>query len=378
MNGVSGASSQGQDTLMKMFALSCRADREVRAADICKMMTTEHAWTLAIKYASRSRKIHLAEKLSEMAAQLLKEDDDDDDVDEEDTAEIWERTDSRRIGKREPPQEDEEEEYEEEEAGSDDDNVDMETDDLPDMKPILPKQRSAALKPKQKTSMLPLTPVSSEKRNPFRKHAMASEEPKDEPESSPTVRGTNVFDSMKRRQNTNEQKKKKKQETSPPSTKDTRKNKKSQMTLMSSMGNKKQEKTAEEIEEHKEERKESSAKKPASAFHLWLAENRATIASENPEVETEPEILKLAIQKWRDIDPDTKKEWNDKAKMESQTADKSEESSKIEGSLDKRRKREEDDKENNADKKLKAKNIFAKTGSLNKSTIQKLANFARD
>lgn len=64
--------------------------------------------------------------------------------------------------------------------------------------------------------------------------------------------------------------------------------------------------------------------------------------------------------------------------MESQTADKSEESSKIEGSLDKKRKREEDDKENNADKKLKAKNIFAKTGSLNKSTIQKLANFARD
>lgn len=76
--------------------LSCRAEREVRAADVCKMMTTQHAWTLAIKYASRSRKMLLAEKLSEMAAELLRAESEDEESEDEDDTWQRRRKDPRR------------------------------------------------------------------------------------------------------------------------------------------------------------------------------------------------------------------------------------------------------------------------------------------
>lgn len=46
--------------------------------------------------------------------------------------------------------------------------------------------------------------------------------------------------------------------------------------------------------------------RPASAFQLWFEENKSTIAAEHPEVESETEIFKLAIQKWREVDTETK------------------------------------------------------------------------
>lgn len=64
------------------------------------MMTSEQAWTLAIKYASRSRKMLLAEKLSEMAAQLLREQAESDESEDEEETErnTWRtgRAESRR------------------------------------------------------------------------------------------------------------------------------------------------------------------------------------------------------------------------------------------------------------------------------------------
>ncbi|XP_071835170.1 WD repeat and HMG-box DNA-binding protein 1-like isoform X2 [Apostichopus japonicus] len=374
---MAGTNTAGQDTLMKMFALSCRAEREVRAADVCKMMTTQHAWTLAIKYASRSRKMLLAEKLSEMAAELLRaESEDEESEDEDDT---WQR---RRNDPRRERSDMEEDDHQEEEEEEEDEDADQD-DDMPEMKPIPTKHRPLVMKPKQKPSLIPLTPISTEKRNPFKKSASDAAKETQE-EESPTLGGANVFDNMKKRpsNSTDGQKNKKnqKKDKTPPSLRGT---KKAQMTL-SSMGGKKQEKLS--LEGTKSEPK-SASQKPASAFQLWFEENKSTIAAEHPEVESETEIFKLAIQKWREVDTETKQKWNHISsnqggkETEEKDVESKDESPAAGTTTDKKRKREEDDKENNNnEKKLKAKNVFAKSGggSLNKSTINKLANFARD
>lgn len=82
-------------------------------------------------------------------------------------------------------------------------------------------------------------------------------------------------------------------------------------------------------------------------------------------------------QKWNHIASNQ----GSKETEEKEDKSKQDESLAAGTTTDKKRKREEDDKENNNnEKKLKAKNVFAKSGggSLNKSTINKLANFARD
>uniref|UniRef100_A0A3B3CHJ0 WD repeat and HMG-box DNA-binding protein 1 n=1 Tax=Oryzias melastigma TaxID=30732 RepID=A0A3B3CHJ0_ORYME len=55
-----------QELLMKMFALSCRLEREFRCVELAELMT-QNVVTLAIRYASRSRRMALAQRLSEIA-----------------------------------------------------------------------------------------------------------------------------------------------------------------------------------------------------------------------------------------------------------------------------------------------------------------------
>ncbi|XP_078720562.1 WD repeat and HMG-box DNA-binding protein 1 [Lampetra fluviatilis] len=63
------ATHHQQECLMKMFALACKLDREFRCVEVAHMMTPA-ALTLAIKYASRSRHLGLAERLAELARSL--------------------------------------------------------------------------------------------------------------------------------------------------------------------------------------------------------------------------------------------------------------------------------------------------------------------
>ncbi|XP_053127848.1 WD repeat and HMG-box DNA-binding protein 1 isoform X2 [Hemicordylus capensis] len=66
------AVQEQQNLLMKMFALSCTLDREFRCLELAELMT-QNATSLAVKYASRSRKLVLAQKLSELAAERAAE-----------------------------------------------------------------------------------------------------------------------------------------------------------------------------------------------------------------------------------------------------------------------------------------------------------------
>uniref|UniRef100_A0A8C4QUL5 WD repeat and HMG-box DNA binding protein 1 n=1 Tax=Eptatretus burgeri TaxID=7764 RepID=A0A8C4QUL5_EPTBU len=65
-------SQQQQESLMKLFALSCRAEREFRCIELAQLMAPV-ALPLAIKYASRARHRHLAERLGELARELARQ-----------------------------------------------------------------------------------------------------------------------------------------------------------------------------------------------------------------------------------------------------------------------------------------------------------------
>uniref|UniRef100_A0A673FJS4 WD repeat and HMG-box DNA-binding protein 1 n=1 Tax=Sinocyclocheilus rhinocerous TaxID=307959 RepID=A0A673FJS4_9TELE len=64
--GQSRTEKEQQELLMKMFALSCKLEREFRCVELAEMMT-HSVVTLAIRYASRSRRMALAQRLSELA-----------------------------------------------------------------------------------------------------------------------------------------------------------------------------------------------------------------------------------------------------------------------------------------------------------------------
>lgn len=54
------------------FQLSCKLEREFRCVELADLMT-QHVVNLAIKYASRSRRLNLAQRLSEMAVEKANE-----------------------------------------------------------------------------------------------------------------------------------------------------------------------------------------------------------------------------------------------------------------------------------------------------------------
>uniref|UniRef100_A0A8C8D7Y1 WD repeat and HMG-box DNA-binding protein 1 n=1 Tax=Oncorhynchus tshawytscha TaxID=74940 RepID=A0A8C8D7Y1_ONCTS len=64
--GQSQAQKEQQELLMKMFALSCKLEREFRSVELAELMT-QNVVTLAIRYASRSRRMALAQRLSDLA-----------------------------------------------------------------------------------------------------------------------------------------------------------------------------------------------------------------------------------------------------------------------------------------------------------------------
>uniref|UniRef100_A0A3Q1JMS9 WD repeat and HMG-box DNA-binding protein 1 n=1 Tax=Anabas testudineus TaxID=64144 RepID=A0A3Q1JMS9_ANATE len=71
-DGQNQSQKEQQELLMKMFALSCKLDREFRCVELAELMT-QNVVTLAIRYASRSRRMALAQRLSEIALEKASE-----------------------------------------------------------------------------------------------------------------------------------------------------------------------------------------------------------------------------------------------------------------------------------------------------------------
>ncbi len=69
--------------LFSLLQLACKTDREYRASEICRLMTSEHAVGLAIKYASRSRRLQLATRLSKIAQEMMEAEEEEEEEEEE-------------------------------------------------------------------------------------------------------------------------------------------------------------------------------------------------------------------------------------------------------------------------------------------------------
>nr|XP_053630498.1 WD repeat and HMG-box DNA-binding protein 1-like [Cherax quadricarinatus] len=62
-----------KETMIKLFALACRTERESRALEVCQLMPSYHTVELAIKYAGKLRLLQLADRLGEVASAKLDE-----------------------------------------------------------------------------------------------------------------------------------------------------------------------------------------------------------------------------------------------------------------------------------------------------------------
>ena len=76
--------AQQREALVKLFALAVKTDHESRAVEICKLMTDTDTIEIAIKYASKMRKIQLAERLGALANKLVEAQEEDKENEEED------------------------------------------------------------------------------------------------------------------------------------------------------------------------------------------------------------------------------------------------------------------------------------------------------
>merc|ERR1719264_629714 len=65
------------ETLVKLFALAVKAENEARALEVCKMMDSDTI-QVAYKYASKMRRLQLANRISQLAMDMQDREEEDD------------------------------------------------------------------------------------------------------------------------------------------------------------------------------------------------------------------------------------------------------------------------------------------------------------
>lgn len=70
---MDNAEKNVKETAIKLFALACRSEIEVRAKELIETMASTDLLMLAVKYATKLGRIHLSDKLSEMLPQIEEE-----------------------------------------------------------------------------------------------------------------------------------------------------------------------------------------------------------------------------------------------------------------------------------------------------------------
>ncbi|XP_015206147.2 WD repeat and HMG-box DNA-binding protein 1 [Lepisosteus oculatus] len=318
------AEKEQQELLMKMFALSCKLEREFRCMELAEMMT-QNVVTLAIRYASRSRRMALAQRLNDLALEKATEvaiatqevEEQEEDFDTKVNAGVPRARSNRQYAK-----EEEEQEEVEEEEGPDQ----METEETPDTRKTRLNPFSIGSSSSETASPLPFLGASKEGRvNPFK----VSGGGRSSSFSAAQPRVTSVLDNMTR---TN-------RKSSMPGSSIARQDKslvlkplvpkpksKTQATLLQLSATKPAPKSLEKGKDSATE-KESSAgreplvsaaentenRKPKTGFQLWLEENRKTIVAENPDLE-ETDVIKEAMGRFKALSADDRLSWTERAK----------------------------------------------------------------
>ncbi|XP_060071524.1 WD repeat and HMG-box DNA-binding protein 1-like [Ylistrum balloti] len=357
-----------QEALMKLFALSARSDREFRALEVCEMMPEQHTLQLAIKYASRIKHMHLAERISELAQQKEEEaEQEEEEVPESsyNPAVVWTNRNGY-MGSR--PREQSHLVQDEEVMDEGDDEINMEEEEEAEDRPSGPMLN---LKAKSDKPSRPQFISSARSSNPFK----MSQESQKTTQSGGT-KGTQVFDSMNRK------KVDKVKAADPviigkPGKIIVKPKKSTQGNLFATKT-----KTDTAKPDTTSETPAPQSSNTPSAFDLWLEKNRIDLEEEHPDL-AEADLIQTGAERFRDIPREEKQVWITKAKQlkteNSENVQSTDNASTEVPTENKKRKREETDSKeikDIANKKKKDSFLDGKKKPLSQSTNSKLSGFA--
>ncbi|KAM9860393.1 WD repeat and HMG-box DNA-binding protein 1 [Aulostomus maculatus] len=321
-DGQSRSQKEQQELLMKMFALSCKLEREFRCVELAELMT-QNVVTLAIRYASRSRRMALAQRLSEIALEKSNQIQEEEQEDEPEYSSIRKspsgygpsEVTGKSYGNVRCQEKVHEEELEEQEEGHE-----LEAEEAAEVQKRLnpfAKETGSPVKPS-------VTPASKLGRaNPFKvsgsgKPSSASGQP----------RATNILDNMTSNR--------KSTLVSGPAGKAAkgpvlkplapRAKTKTQSTLLQMTGtkttNKKPRENTEptvvqqsqpDVPPPAEPAENAENKRPKTGFQLWLEENRKNIVADQPDLE-ETDVIKEAMGRFRTLSAEERLSWTERAK----------------------------------------------------------------
>ncbi|KAK2853666.1 hypothetical protein Q5P01_006327 [Channa striata] len=277
---------------------------------------TQNAVTLAIRYASRSRRMALAQRLSEVALEKANQihEEGPEEQEEEEEADYSSIRQNSRYGQSEVTAG----HYRKtEEPGEEQDEQEMETTET--RKRVNPFAKEAGSPVKQ--SLTPSSKVGSA--NPFK--VLGSEKPSASPGQP---RMTNILDNMTSNRKLGP--------VSGPAVKPNkspvlkplapRPKSKTQSTLLQMTGTKAASKKTQENTEPAADQQNpldvpppaspaenTENKRPKTGFQLWLEENRKIIIADNPDME-ETDVIKEAMGRFRTLSSEERLSWTEKAK----------------------------------------------------------------
>ncbi|XP_021037123.1 WD repeat and HMG-box DNA-binding protein 1 isoform X1 [Mus caroli] len=365
------AVKEQQELLMKMLALSCKLEREFRCVELADLMT-QNAVHLAIKYASRSRKLILAQKLSELAAEKAAElaETQSEEEKEEDFREKLNAGYSHTTTEWSRPRV----RSQVEDAEDREDTVSEEKPESHNHGQNLFQSANSSDTPALKSGAV----FSSSQGwvNPF-KVVVSSKEPA---VSANSTRSANILDTMNKSSRKSTSLNRMENHEKSPVIKPLTPKPRSKQASAASYFQKKTPQ-ADKTEEVKENPKSSSSDTPAvclqnsenqrpkTGFQMWLEENRSQILSDNPDISDETDIIKEGMIRFRVLSAEERKAWTNKAKGETAS----------DGAEAKKRKRvvsEICETENQEETVKENLDLSKKQKALNLSTNQKLSAFA--
>nr|XP_039249146.1 WD repeat and HMG-box DNA-binding protein 1-like [Styela clava] len=339
-----------QQTLMKMFALACKLERESRAREVCELLPSSSSVNLAIKYASRLKRMVLAQKLQEVAQEKQQEEmeaimkmqnnDEDDDDDETENPNDFkadlqagyshsntEWAEHKRLSLQKKKNQRQESDAEENEQSDSEADVIIQNGDLDDLPDLGRNTKSTA-------QSQPAIKLSGSSRNPFKKRTTLTANLQSTSGSSSS--SASVLDNISKKTSVSQKLRGVIAKSHSLSKKPALKNEKKQQTLFGATGSKfqltstpkgkKQQQSStnirqQNVDDDNDEQQSAVSKQIlkdvrnecTSGVQLFVSEVRQKISEANPGLDG-VEIRKIAIQDFRKLSAEERKEWNEKAK----------------------------------------------------------------
>ncbi|NXV47200.1 WDHD1 protein, partial [Uria aalge] len=373
-NAKSQSVKEQQELLMKLFALSCKLEREFRCVELADLMT-QNVVNLAIKYASRSRRLNLAQRLSEMAVEKASElaTAPEDEEEEEDfrkhlnagyskSATEWGQPPVRNV------------QWDQEMEDAEEADACEEAEETSEVHKQRPNPFSKGVTSAEVTTPKPAAIASSSQGrvNPFK----VSSNKRD-----PVVPSVNVLDTMSKYSKKTLSSSRAVNKQNPPVIKPLIPKPKSKQASAASFFQPRTPNSSEKTVEEREEKavneshdvkvaaqENTENRRPKTGFQTWLEENRANILTDNPDL-NEAEVIKEGMTRFRMLSSEERMVWTEKAKGGT-VSDLTE---------DKKRKRptaDEDEVKKNQEQKSEDSNLSKKTKPLDQSTNVRLSAFA--